>query len=112
MWLAHRRPEGMVPTLTLKNIPKDLYERLKQRAAEHRRSINSEILVCLERALHSERVDPQALLARADAVRERAALSPVTDELLSEARARMARTASEVDGCPDRDAAPPRGRTE
>lgn len=79
-------------TLTVKNIPADLYERLKASAAEHRRSINSEIVVCLERALASERLDPAAQLARADALRERAALSPVTDALLDEARRRMART--------------------
>ena len=94
-------------TLTVKNIPEELYERLKRSAAEHRRSINSEILVCLERALHSERLDPHVLLARADALRERAALSPVTDELLSESRARMARTdyaATAEEGA--RDAAP------
>ena len=82
-----------MPTLTVKNIPDALYERLKQSAAEHRRSLNSEILVCLERALVSERVDVRAQLARLDALRSRAALSPVTDDLLGEARARMARAA-------------------
>ncbi|HEU4628500.1 MAG TPA: Arc family DNA-binding protein [Gemmatimonadaceae bacterium] len=79
-------------TLTVKNIPTELYERLRASAAEHRRSLNSEILVCLERALHSERLDPATQLARVDALRERAALSPVTDALLDEARRRMART--------------------
>ena len=79
-----------MPTLTVKNIPDELYERLKLSAAEHRRSLNSEILVCLERALFSERVDPQAVLARADALRRRAALAPVTEDLLRDARAHMA----------------------
>lgn len=79
-----------MPSLTVKNIPTELYERLKRSAEEHRRSINSEILVCLERALSSERMDPQALVAQADVLRARAALSPVTDELLAEARGRMA----------------------
>ena len=97
-----------MPTLTVKNIPQELYERLKQSAAEHRRSINSEILVCLERSLYSERVDPQAVLARADALRERAALSPVTDELIGEARARMARPPHERDA-PDPPGADPPG---
>ena len=79
-------------TLTIKSIPTELYDRLKASAASHRRSLNSEILVCLERALLSERLDPAAQLARADALRERAALTPVTDALLGEARRRMART--------------------
>ncbi|HEX5580969.1 MAG TPA: Arc family DNA-binding protein [Gemmatimonadaceae bacterium] len=76
-------------TLTVKNIPDELYERIKESAAEHRRSINSEIIVCLERALASRRMDPEALLARADALRERAALSPLTEDTLGEARRRI-----------------------
>ena len=36
-------------TITLKGIPEELYDRLEQNAVAHRRSINSEILVCLER---------------------------------------------------------------
>jgi plasmid stability protein len=38
-------------TITIKGIPHELYERIKQSAAEHRRSINSEVIVCLERSL-------------------------------------------------------------
>ena len=91
-----------MPTLTVKNIPDELYDRIKESAAEHRRSINSEIIVCLERALASHRMDPDALLARADAMRERAALSPLTDDLLGEARRRIANpTGGESDDAPD-----------
>ncbi|MCF7847333.1 MAG: Arc family DNA-binding protein [Kiritimatiellales bacterium] len=38
-------------SITIKNIDPELYERLKQQASEHRRSINSEAIVCLERSL-------------------------------------------------------------
>ncbi|HNS57464.1 MAG TPA: Arc family DNA-binding protein, partial [Nitrosomonas europaea] len=41
----------MPTTLTLKNIPDDVYERLKVAAEVHRRSLNSEIIVCLETVL-------------------------------------------------------------
>jgi plasmid stability protein len=41
----------MPTTLTLKNIPDDLYERLKAAAAANRRSLNGEAIVCLERML-------------------------------------------------------------
>lgn len=37
--------------ITVKSIPDELYERLKKRAKDERRSINSEILVCIESAL-------------------------------------------------------------
>ncbi|MGI8508642.1 MAG: FitA-like ribbon-helix-helix domain-containing protein [Gemmatimonadaceae bacterium] len=60
-----------MPTLTIKGMPDPLYHRLKQRAAEHRRSLNSEILVCLDQAVAVAVVDPQAALARADSVRHR-----------------------------------------
>ena len=41
----------MPTTLTLKNIPDDVYDRLKRSAETHRRSMNSEAIVCLEAAL-------------------------------------------------------------
>lgn len=69
-------------TITLKNIPDELYERLKESAADHRRSLNSEVIVRLEQALLSVRIDPDAFLARADARRERLALPPLNDRRL------------------------------
>ena len=44
-------------TLTIKNIPDEVYEQLKQRAARHRRSVNSEVIVCLEQVLGSRSVE-------------------------------------------------------
>jgi plasmid stability protein len=35
-------------TITLKNLPDDLHHRLKERAAKNRRSLNSEVIACLE----------------------------------------------------------------
>ncbi|MGH7612781.1 MAG: FitA-like ribbon-helix-helix domain-containing protein [Gemmatimonadales bacterium] len=75
-----------MPALTIKSIPDDLYALLKRRAAEHRRSINSEVLVCLERTLRSRRLDPGTLLARADAVRERLTMPKWTAAALRQAR--------------------------
>jgi plasmid stability protein len=37
-------------SITIKNIDPELYERLKQQAAQHRRSINNEAIVCIERS--------------------------------------------------------------
>ncbi len=72
-----------MPTITLKNIPEQLYDRLKESAADHRRSLNSEIIVRLEQALLSARIDPDAFLARADARRKRLALPPLTERHLN-----------------------------
>ena len=64
----------MPTTLTLKNIPDDVYERLKLAAEMHRRSLNSEAIVCLETVLVPTRISPGERLAR---VRQlRAGLSP------------------------------------
>lgn len=73
-------------TLTIKNMPDDLYRKLKRKADRHRRSINSEAIVCLERSLGSEPVDSAALLARAREVRTRMPGVYVTDADLRAAR--------------------------
>jgi plasmid stability protein len=73
-------------TITVKSIPDELYERVKQSAAAHRRSINSEVIVCLERTFVSRRIDADTLLDRVDALRERVALPPLTDDTLSAAK--------------------------
>jgi len=58
-----------VATLTIKNIPEPLVKRLKQQAAAHRRSLNFEVISCLEQMTHSVPIDADALLAKARAVR-------------------------------------------
>lgn len=54
----------MSATLTLKNIPDAVYERLRAAAATHRRSMNSEAIVCLETVLLPQRVSPDEQLSR------------------------------------------------
>jgi len=61
------------PTLTINGMTDPLYLRLKQRAAAHRRSLNSEIIVVLEPAVAATPPDPNALLARADPLRSKLA---------------------------------------
>ncbi|HZD55379.1 MAG TPA: Arc family DNA-binding protein [Anaerolineales bacterium] len=67
-------------TITVKNIPNDLYEQLKRSAEAHRRSINSEIIACIEQAVQSRQLDPEAILVRAQRLREKTAHYRVTDE--------------------------------
>jgi plasmid stability protein len=62
--------EYSVPaTLTLKGIPDDVYLRLKASAEAHRRSLNSEAIVCLETVLLPGKMPPAERLARAQALR-------------------------------------------
>lgn len=59
-----------VPTLTLKNLSRDLHRKLKARAVRHGRSLNSEAIACLRSVLASEEIDVDALLSRARAHRD------------------------------------------
>lgn len=59
----------MPTTLTLKNLPDEVYDRLKALAATHRRSLNSEAIVCLESVLLLGKMAPAERLARAQALR-------------------------------------------
>ena len=59
----------MPTTLTLKNIPDDLYERLKSAASLHRRSLNGEAIVCLERVLTPTKISVAERLERARRLR-------------------------------------------
>jgi plasmid stability protein len=68
-----------MPTITVKNIPADLYAHLKQSAGMNHRSINSEIIVCIERTLHSQRVSPETVLTRARQLREKTQKHSITD---------------------------------
>ena len=75
-----------MPTLTIKNIPEDLYARLKQSAAQDRRSMNKQIIVCLERALRISSVDVEQVLSRARALRRKTKGFVLTDKLLTKAK--------------------------
>jgi plasmid stability protein len=55
--------------LTLKNVPDELYDRLKASAEAHRRSLNSEAIVCLEAVLLPGRMAAAERIARAQALR-------------------------------------------
>jgi plasmid stability protein len=59
----------MPTTLTLKNIPDVVYERLKHSAETHRRSLNSEAIVCLESVLLPAKISAVERLARARQLR-------------------------------------------
>jgi antitoxin FitA len=66
----------MPTTLTLKNIPDVVYQRLKTSAETNRRSLNSEAIVCLEAVLLPIKIGPRERLTRARELR--AGLLPAT----------------------------------
>ena len=56
-------------TLTIKNVPDTLVKRLKRQADHHHRSLNREVIACLERASAAVPIDVDAELARIRAIR-------------------------------------------
>ena len=70
-----------MPSFTVKNIPEPLFERLKTAAEISHRSINGEILACLERS-YGVPIEVEELLARARELRARVKGGPLTlDEI-------------------------------
>jgi hypothetical protein len=75
------------PCLFLTIVPIKLYKHLKKSAEIKRRSINSEIVVCIERALRSRRISPNEILSRARYLRAKTAGHPVAESEIVRAKA-------------------------
>lgn len=59
-----------MPTLTLENVPAELYEPLRRRAAMNRRSLGNEAICCLECVVVARRLEPEETLAGIRAFRQ------------------------------------------
>ena len=69
-------------TITVKNIPDDVYERFKQQAKANYRSVNSEVIMLMERATIAYRTDAdvEKILASARMTRELTSGFVLTEE--------------------------------
>lgn len=68
-------------TITLKNIPDELHERLKESAVLHHRSMNKEIIARLEAQLMPPRQNAETKLAEIRALRQRLPLRATPEEI-------------------------------
>lgn len=73
-------------SLTIKGIPEDVLERLRRRAQENRRSLNSEVLYVIEISVGRRPAEPEDLLERIRRRRERLNITDLTPEMIREAR--------------------------
>jgi antitoxin FitA len=71
-------------TITIKNIPETVYQRLKRQAAQSRRSLNQQVIACLEQSTGSVPLDPAAFLARARGIRKPTKGPSLTEKRLKE----------------------------
>jgi plasmid stability protein len=60
---------AMSTTVTVKNIPDEIYDNLKRVASAQHRSINSEVIACLERAMLPGKINNEELIDRARKIR-------------------------------------------
>jgi antitoxin FitA len=77
-----------VPTLHVRNVPPEVYEALRARAAREGRSMNAEVISILRRSLASRR-DPEDVIAHLRRFRERVQLpsdAPLPEDLIREDR--------------------------
>ena len=74
-------------TVTVKNIPDELYDRLKSVAKVNRRSINSEIIMCIENIVISRRINIDEMLDHARQLRQLTAGHLISDEEFNQAKA-------------------------
>ena len=77
--------EQTVMNYTLKNIPEEIYEKIKVRAERNQRSINGEIIAILGEVTTPRRVSAEEFLACADEIRARTK-GVVTDDFLRKAK--------------------------
>jgi antitoxin FitA len=75
-----------MPSITVKDIPQELYESLKHSAGANHRSLNKEIIACIERTVGSHKIDPEEFLARASELRTKWRGPPITDAELTRAK--------------------------
>lgn len=73
-------------TLTIKNIPDDLYQNLKRQAVLHHRSLNSEVIVSLEHAVQNQKPNIQQVLKEARRLRSKTTKYQLTEKELKSAK--------------------------
>jgi plasmid stability protein len=77
--------DQMATNFTLKNIPEDLYKKVKERAQRNNRSINGEIISIINAAMASRHSSADEILARARALRAQTG-GFLTDDFINQAK--------------------------
>jgi len=80
-YLHHNETKKDMPSITVKNIPEPIYKKLKQQAEAQHRSMNSEIIACLERFVEPKRVSSDEILRQARMMRRKVKGSLSTEEI-------------------------------
>ena len=76
----------MAVAVTIKNIPSSLYDLLKKKASENRRSINSEIIAIIENSVLSRKISPDNFLTSARRLREKTKEHVLSEDFINRAK--------------------------
>lgn len=71
----------MSTNITIRDIPNEVYQKIKEQAELHHRSINSELIYHLTKIVSSQIVNPDELIAKAKHIKMRASGTVSIDEL-------------------------------
>jgi len=75
-----------MPAITLKNIPDDLYAKIKESAEMNFRSINSEILFRLKSSISQQKPEAGMLLSQIHAINRKIKIPILTDNFIDKAK--------------------------
>ncbi len=76
----------MSATITIKNIPSELYSLIKKNAARNHRSINNEIISIIENTLLCQKTSPDDFLASARQLRTKTKGQHLNEEFINRAK--------------------------
>lgn len=72
-----------MPSITVKNISEEIYEKIHGQANAHHRSINSEIIACLEQTVKHQQLSTDDILQEARRLRKKVKGSLSSEEIES-----------------------------
>jgi len=75
-----------MPTITVKNMPDEVYDLLKNTAKSNRRSINSEVIWRIEQSLGLTTANPEIMLPQARKLRRLAENHPISGDAMTQAK--------------------------
>lgn len=75
-----------MPAITLKNIPDELYTKIKKSAEINYRSINSEILFRLKSSISQKKPEVDYLLSQIHAINKNLKIPILTDKFIDKAK--------------------------
>jgi plasmid stability protein len=76
----------LAATITIKNIPSNLYDLIKKNAARNHRSINNEIISIIENTFLSREISSDDFLAAAKRLRKKTKGHRLTEEFINQAK--------------------------